>query len=43
MKSKGVSRGAVNAFKSYRTFIERHLLLRLFLIKRVLSALSFNP
>ncbi|MGD0658200.1 MAG: hypothetical protein ABSD38_09040 [Syntrophorhabdales bacterium] len=43
MGSKGVASRAVDAFKRCRTFIGRHLLLRLFLIRRVLSALSFNP
>jgi len=43
MKGRGKRYEAVDALKKWKTSIERHLLLRLFLIRRILSALSFNP
>ncbi|HUJ68663.1 MAG TPA: hypothetical protein VLW86_04025 [Syntrophorhabdales bacterium] len=43
MRSKGASYGAFDAIKRWGASIERHLLLRVCLIRRILSALSINP
>jgi hypothetical protein len=43
MRSNEVSYGVFNALKRLRASMERHLLLRICLIRRILSALSINP
>ena len=43
MRSKDVSYRVFNAFKRLRASMERHLLVRICLIRRILSALAINP
>jgi|GEM_PF-6136712 len=43
MGDKVLSGGAVDAFRRCKASFEAYLLSRLFLIRRILSALSFNP